>query len=724
MDTEEKDREVDADANQSLLHQDRQVDHQPATRSINATLHSTDTNVLPLPPQSFALQTFLTSPHSYFHRDTTALRSMHSQRMALSRVYFRLLIYAVTLVTISLSIIFSLSYVNTNFFCQYDTQSKQHMITNHQSESSNELSLNVRGLLIDVVPSSNTSIHTSVLPIPVQDSSHVSRQVHQQEDSDHTVVRFSSDHAQSWLGITSLPNRGAGVGHQFGEWIYAPYLTTYTAHHYEERKQLSSKRKISMHGSVSTNVTSNINERLISLPHRPSQFMTVASLLYQRAQARLNQTVGQGQEKDRDFKPTYIYTPLKKKAEQFNHFLGLKLNEVEEDVFLQTWNGTVRVIERKDNEKMAVFDVTSSSPRYVYLSTLHWIEQVLHNITLEVTDDILLLLHSNQTVKQQFMHAFNLSAAEYDMIYSYLNGKDGSLWQETLSFLLKEPIIRSQLPYALPLNHPKASLLSEWIPFPLYIKLSSIHIPTFDYACQPRLQWVLQRKLCSSLAQNRMIDVFEASLLSRKQPGPSNSSLNARNQFIPEINESKPKLLHIAIHYRCGDSCFNYYRTTTFSSLLNTTVTLFHELQEHHPSFEPYFHLFSQAPHNDTAEHHFEPFLTALSVLGIRIFTHFDLNNIQTLHHLITSDILIASSRSSFSWLAIVYRQKLSLAPKEIEACRLAVTYNHKTGQFNHAQFHKYFEMSMNFQKKTTDHCDTPELFEHMLITDKEWDDL
>ena len=116
----------------------------------------------------------------------------------------------------------------------------------------------------------------------------------------------------------------------------------------------------------------------------------------------------------------------------------------------------------------------------------------------------------------------------------------------------------------------------------------------------------------------------------------------------------------VAVHLRCGDSCYDPWRTTPLPSIENTILKLYSPISHYYHKNEIVFHLFSERPMNNTAEKHFHLLLDstklqAVKPFPIRIVPHCSLNAPVTLHHLIKADLLLIV-QSSFSNSAAVLR--------------------------------------------------------------------
>ena len=161
----------------------------------------------------------------------------------------------------------------------------------------------------------------------------------------------------------------------------------------------------------------------------------------------------------------------------------------------------------------------------------------------------------------------------------------------------------------------------------------------------------------------------------------------------------------VGMHLRCGDSCYDSYRTTSFSSVENTILKLNSDLSSRYKNRKIVFHLFSEPPKNNTAENHFRPLLhnpkfqTAI-LNPIVIVPHFSLTAPLTLHHLIMSDILF-TAQSSFSHLAAILR--VGIAFGAVSGCpdRLYFAdYDKKTGYYSSEKLLKVLDQKDLLESK------------------------
>ena len=184
----------------------------------------------------------------------------------------------------------------------------------------------------------------------------------------------------------------------------------------------------------------------------------------------------------------------------------------------------------------------------------------------------------------------------------------------------------------------------------------------------------------------------------------------------------------VAIHLRCGDSCYDSYRATSLISVENTILQIHSLIYQYYPKREVVFHLFSQSPHNGTAEQHFgrithnEKF-RKFQPYPIRIVSHFSLSDPITLHHLIMSDVLL-TAQSGFSLLAAILRIGVTFGP--ITSCQPKLTvdsYDKRTGNFSWNQL----TQALNYSEATKSMGHTannfnPHSMEHCLIYEKNTD--
>lgn len=174
-------------------------------------------------------------------------------------------------------------------------------------------------------------------------------------------------------------------------------------------------------------------------------------------------------------------------------------------------------------------------------------------------------------------------------------------------------------------------------------------------------------------------------------------------------NDIKANRFIVAIHLRCGDSCYDSYRTTPLSSIENTILKLHYCISKYYRNKQVVFHLYSQPPINNTAGRHYQSLLNNRNFqrtkpTPVKIIPHFALNAPITLHHFVTADILL-SALSSFSALASTLRTGITLGP--IQSCdpRLTVSdYDKTTGNFSLEKLKSaldYFEYIKQRRKET-----------------------
>lgn len=201
------------------------------------------------------------------------------------------------------------------------------------------------------------------------------------------------------------------------------------------------------------------------------------------------------------------------------------------------------------------------------------------------------------------------------------------------------------------------------------LRLNRIHVPmtphTRNLACTPELNLLLRRKYCLARLRDPMRqDLYREDRL--------------QSRFV------------VALHMRCGDSCYNIWRATNLDSV-RRTVTLLVEMLSSAPLGVPQeqvsFHLFSQSPPNDTAATHFAPVVQHIrTTTRAHVATHFDVLGITTLHHMVQSDLLLGA-QSSFSWIASLLHHGAVIGP--IPNCETVVNYDRITGEFDAQQLTK-----------------------------------
>lgn len=206
---------------------------------------------------------------------------------------------------------------------------------------------------------------------------------------------------------------------------------------------------------------------------------------------------------------------------------------------------------------------------------------------------------------------------------------------------------------------PPQRALTPGLPLPILFELKWLAIPNHLYACEPDIYRTIRRKYCAARIRH-----------------PVRTDLYAEDR-------AKGKLI-ITWHLRCGDSCFDAYRTTSFASILYTTTKLHALYRKLEPTRELALHFFSQDPHNGTATDHFAPLLESLRPLGMPMRTHWKTKSAQVLHHLITSDVLFGAL-SGFSWLAFLHHNGVAVG--SIPSCSEAITYDKYSGEFDEKEF-------------------------------------
>lgn len=202
----------------------------------------------------------------------------------------------------------------------------------------------------------------------------------------------------------------------------------------------------------------------------------------------------------------------------------------------------------------------------------------------------------------------------------------------------------------------------------ILLELNEIHVPNVNYACHPQMNLMLRQKYCIARAKRPMRDDFYAA-------------------------DQEQGNLVVAIHMRCGDSCFDPYRSTPFSAIVNTIQGLSAALEPEYGRKVSY-HLYSQPPQNMTAEEHFQPLLTHPVLQQQNVVTHFHASSVSTLHHLATADVLVGG-QSSFSWVGGVLHSAVTLGPMSV--CKFSVQYNKDTGAFDQQEFLKELHASRDY---------------------------
>lgn len=215
-------------------------------------------------------------------------------------------------------------------------------------------------------------------------------------------------------------------------------------------------------------------------------------------------------------------------------------------------------------------------------------------------------------------------------------------------------------------------------------QLFRIHVPHHQLVCRPELDWLLRAKYCMARIRRPLDKVDDI--------------------YAQERAQGK---IVVAVHLRCGDSCNNPGRATSFTSV-NFTMhrmrdVLSSYLSIHHtnnntnndtPNNNKFnnndpvaFHLFSQLPRDDA--NWFAPLLNMLH--DLQLSTHFHMHSSPTLHNLASADVLLGA-QSSFSWVASILHNSVVLGP--VPSCRYSVPYRRENGWFDERAFVHQFEAS------------------------------
>jgi hypothetical protein len=364
--------------------------------------------------------------------------------------------------------------------------------------------------------------------------------------------------ASSSLFVTSLPNLGAGVGHQFGEWVLGPWV----------------------------------------------------ALL---------------------FNATYLHTGFYGNGKRWNRFLGFGEGEDTVEDFVATY-GT----------GASVASVLVNEPSRKGLRQSQLLSESKGFTTLVRTWDD--------------------EVGPGGRVWHWMDSYLATQRRESLARkrqLASEGFVRSLAP----LTAAHASLDPD-LPTPLLVYFDEVHVHSPDILCGPdtRLLQAIRRKYCLARVKDArpLPDLYAAD--------------RARNYLV------------VALHLRCGDSCFDAFRTTRFESVRHTVQRMHALLTRLEPSRPLCFHIFSQRPQNGTAEDHFAPLL--MSLKGLQVTPHFHASSYVTLHHLIKADVLLGA-QSSFSWLAFLLHQGVSMGP--FRACTHQVDYSKDNGVFDEAMFEREY---------------------------------
>ena len=251
------------------------------------------------------------------------------------------------------------------------------------------------------------------------------------------------------------------------------------------------------------------------------------------------------------------------------------------------------------------------------------------------------------------------------------------------------------------------------------LKIYRIHVATTGLhspACDVRLNLILRQKYCAARVRDAL-----APLTALEDWYTAD---RAAGRFV------------VALHMRCGDSCYNPYRATNIQSVMNTVALLVRALTgkakpvvegqtaapidaNSNATVSPTayiddpivasedlisLHLFSQSPHNNTATAHFSGLIDFIrSTTKAHVTSHFDSLASVSLHHMIQSDLLIGA-QSSFSWIGAVLHHTVSMGP--ITPCQWNVPYNRDTGDFDFNELHTAI-------RESADHRN-PQVFDSM----------
>jgi hypothetical protein len=365
--------------------------------------------------------------------------------------------------------------------------------------------------------------------------------------------------ASSSLFVTSLPNLGAGVGHQFGEWVLGPWV----------------------------------------------------ALL---------------------FNATYLHTGFYGNGKRWNRFLGFGEGEDTVEDFVATYGSS--------GASVASVLVNEPSRKGVRQSQLLSESKGFTTLVRTWDDEV----------------------SPGGRVWHWMDSYLATQRRESLARkrqLASEGFVRS----GAPLTAAHASLDPD-LPTPLLVYFDEVHVHSPDILCGPdtRLLQAIRRKYCLARVKDArpLPDLYAAD--------------RARNYLV------------VALHLRCGDSCFDAFRTTRFESVRHTVQRMHALLTRLEPSRPLCFHIFSQRPQNGTAEDHFAPLLSSLK--GLQVTAHFHASSYVTLHHLIKADVLLGA-QSSFSWLAFLLHQGVSMGP--FRACTHQVDYSKDNGVFDEAMFEREY---------------------------------
>ena len=278
---------------------------------------------------------------------------------------------------------------------------------------------------------------------------------------------------------------------------------------------------------------------------------------------------------------------------------------------------------------------------------------------------------------------------DHDHYNNSLPRKEVEQWVQEQRVVHEQRIVAA----ASTLNTPALQLLAESDPVTpaTLLRVYRIHVPhpANRYSCHPETNLMLRQKYCAARIHRPVTEDLFA------------------------VDRSMGATI-VAFHLRCGDSCYNEFRTTPFPSVI-ATIRLMYDTIKQAGLGETVFHLFSQPPQDNTAEAHFAPLLTSPNLTGITLHGHWYTHAHTTLHHLITADILIGA-QSSFSWVASLLHHTVAVGP--VDTCRWQVDgYSKQTGEFNTTSLLVELNRSRPYQPqyRTMDDCHAMKKWTHDL---------
>ena len=144
--------------------------------------------------------------------------------------------------------------------------------------------------------------------------------------------------------------------------------------------------------------------------------------------------------------------------------------------------------------------------------------------------------------------------------------------------------------------------------------------------------------------------------------------------------------------------CYDPTKAVPLASTL-TTLRLITSLATQHSLPQPFFHIFTSPPPNDTAINYFHPLTTTYPTARLHVSLHSHL----LLHHLVASDVLVLPgvAVSGLSWLAELLHGGgvVLVAGGMLHGCGGEVGgYRERDGEFDGASFVRQWQWSVEQQ--------------------------